>query len=106
VQHVCGVVDRLLEGAIEMGERLGGRAEAHALAEVVPAGGAEAAGVAHDAGLNRDALAGDDIAHARPYGGDDAGSLVTEDEWRLERKVAVTAVHIVVHCARRSAGCV
>ena len=57
VEDVGGVVHALLEGAVEVGEGLGGAREAHVLAEVVAALGAVAALAALDARLDRDALA-------------------------------------------------
>ena len=102
-----GVVHALLEGAVEVGEGLCAAGEAHVLAEVVAAGGAVAALAALDAGLDGDALADVEAAGAGrrrrgPNRGDHAGGLVPEHERGLERKVAVAAVEIVVHCSVRA----
>jgi hypothetical protein len=98
VEHVRGVVNEFLEGAIQVREGLGRRAEAEALAEVVTATTAVVAVVAHHASLDCDALADDAVAHARADGGDDPRRLVTEHEWRLERKVAIATVGVIVDC--------
>ena len=91
-----GVVHALLEGAVEVGEGLCAAAEAHVLAEVVAALRAEGAVVAHDASLYRDALSGDEVLDAGADGGDDASGFMAEDEGRLDDKVAVASVGVVV----------
>ena len=97
MEDVGGVGEAVLEGAVCVGEGLGGGAEAHGLAEVVAALGAEGAGVAHDAGLDGDALADDEALDAGADGGDDACGLVAEDERGLDGKVAVAPVYVVVN---------
>lgn len=94
-----GVVHALLEGAVEVRERLCAAREAHVLAEVVSALLAVAALPALDACLDRDALADVQagLRGAGPERSDDAGGLVAEDEGCLEGKVAVAAVQVVVH---------
>ena len=79
-----------------MGEGLCRAAEAHVLAEVVAALGTVGAVVAHDAGLDGDALADDEVLDTRTDGGDDASSFVAEDEGRLDDEVTVAAVGVVV----------
>lgn len=98
VEDVCGVVHVVLEGAVEVREGLRAGGEAHVFAEVVAALGAVGAVVAHDAGLDGDALADDEVLDTGPDGGDDARGLVAEDEGCLEGEVAVAAVEVVVHC--------
>ena len=97
------VVHALLEGAVEVRERLGAAREAHVLAEVVAALEAVGARAALDAGLDGDALADAEAVRGRagPECGDDAGGLVPQHERRLECEVAVAAVQVVVHCGRR-----
>lgn len=98
VEDVGGVVHTLLEGSVCVGEGLCGGAEAHVLAEVVAALCAVRAVVAHDAGLDRDTLARDEVLDTGADGGDDACGLVAEDEWCLDDEVSVTSVCVVVHC--------
>jgi hypothetical protein len=98
MQDVRRVVQNGLECAVEMGESLGGWAEAELFAEVVSATGTVRAVVAHDACLDGDALADVAIANARTDGGDDSWCFVAEDERCLEGKVTIAAVCIVVHC--------
>ena len=97
MDDVCWVVHTLLESAVEVGKGFCRGGKAHVLAEVVAAARAVVAGVAHDAGLDRDTLADDQATDARTDGSHDASRLMTEDEWCLERKVSVAAVDIVVH---------
>ena len=96
MEDVGRVVHAVLEGAVGVWECFCAAAEAHVLAEVVAALVAVAAVVAHDAGLDGDALAGDEVLHAWPDGGDDTRRLVSEYERLLHHEVAVTAVHVVV----------
>lgn len=95
------MVHALLERAVEVRERLRGAREAHVLAQVVAAARAEGAAPALDARLDRDALP--DVqagrVRARAQRGDDARGLVAQHERRLQSKVAVAAVCVVVHCA-------
>ena len=97
VEDVRRVVHARLEGAVEVGEGLGAAREAEAGAEVVAAAETVHAGAAHDAGLDRDALAHGEVGDALAHGSDDACSLVTEYEGLAQRKVAVAAVLVVVH---------
>ena len=96
MEDVCGVVHTLLESAVGVGEGLCAGAEAHVLAEVVAALCTEGAVVAHDAGLDRDALAGNEVLDTGTDGGDDASGFMAEDEGRLDDKVAVASVGVVV----------
>lgn len=96
MEDMGGVVHALLEGAVEVGEGLRATGEAHALAEVVSTLCAVVAVVAHDAGLNGDTLAGDEVLHAWTDGGDDTGGFMAEDEGSLYGEVTVSAVEIVV----------
>lgn len=54
-------------------------AEAHVLAEIIPAFGTVAAVVAHDAGLDGNSLTGNEMFHAGADGGNDACCFMTED---------------------------
>lgn len=95
---MSGVIHVCLESAVGVGKCLGAAAEAHLLAEVVPARYAVVALVAHDAGLNGDPLADHEALDPRAHCSDDTGCFVTQDEWSLQGKVAIPPVEIVVHC--------
>ena len=90
------MVHAVLQRPVEVGESLCAAAEAHAGAEVVAAGVAVLALVAHDAGLDRDALAWDEVFYARADGGDDPSGFVAEDHGGLQGEIAVPAMGIVV----------
>ena len=92
------MVHVVLKRAIEMWERLCAGGEAHVFAQVVSSLGAVGAVVAHDASLDRDALADDKVLDTWADGSDDTSGLVTEDEGCLEGKVAIAAVEVVVDC--------
>ena len=96
MENVRWMVHAVLEGAVEVREGLCAAAEAHAGAEVVAALVAVLALVAHDAGLDRDALAGHEVFYARTDCGDDPSGFVAEDHGGLQGKVAVPAMGIVV----------
>ena len=76
MDDVCGVVHAVLESAIEVGKSLCAAGKAHGLAEVVATLGAVGAVIAHDAGLNGDALADDEVLDPWSYGGDNAGGFM------------------------------
>jgi hypothetical protein len=56
MDNLGGMVDSILEGAVEMREGFRAAAEPHVGAEVVPTLDAVCAPVAHDAGFDRDSL--------------------------------------------------
>ena len=92
------MVHVVLKRAIEMWERLCAGGEAHVFAQVVSSLGAVGAVVAHDASLDRDALADDKVLDTWADGSDDTSGLVAEDKGCLESKVAIAAVEVVVDC--------
>ena len=96
VEDVCGMVHAFLKGPVEVREGFGAAGEAEVLAEVIAAALAVVAVPAHDAGLDGDALADDEVLDTRTDGGDDASSFMTEDEGRLDDEVTVAAVGVVV----------
>lgn len=90
------VVHAILEGSVRVWECFCAAAEAHVLAKVVAAFVAVVAVIAHDACFNGDALARDEVLHARPDCSDDTGRLVAEYERLLHDKITVAAVDVVV----------
>ena len=84
------MVHVVLKRAIEMWERLCTGGEAHVFAQVVSSLGAVGAVVAHDASLDRDALADDEVLDTWTDGSDDTSGLVAEDEGCLEETVGYT----------------
>jgi hypothetical protein len=91
------VVHERLEGAVGVGECFGTAAEAHLFAEVVSAGCAVVAFVAHDPCLDGHSLADRETLHSRAHCSDDTGCFVTENKWSLEGNVAIPAVEIIMH---------
>lgn len=79
-----------------MGKGLGTAGETHALAKVVAAGLAKGAMLAHDAGLDCNALAGHQVFYARAHGNYYACGLVAEDKGGLDGKVAIPPIEVVV----------
>lgn len=101
MEDVSGVVHTVLEGAVEMGEGLCAAAEAHALAEVIATLFAITTVIAHDTSLDGDSLAHHEVLDTGAYGRDDAACFVTQDQGRLQHVVAISAVHVVMHCKTR-----
>ena len=101
MEPLARVVERGLEGAVEVGGRLGGGAEAHLGAEVVPALGAvraRLAAAARDPALDRDVHP--DVERRGRAGaeiGNDAGGFVAEAHRVLEGKGTVCTLRVVVH---------
>lgn len=98
MQDMRGVIHSVLQSTVEMWECLGAAAEAHVLAEVVATFVAVAAVVAHDASLDGDSLTDDKVFDTWAYGCDDSRGFMAEDEGRLESKVSVSTMEIVVDC--------
>jgi hypothetical protein len=90
------MVYAVLERTVEMGKSLCAAAEAHACAEIVPTFFAVLALVAHDAGLDRDALTWNEVFYAWTDGGDDPSCFMAENHGSLKGKVAVPAMGIVM----------
>jgi len=67
-----GMIDPLLEGALEVRHAFGATSESHLLAQVVPAFPADAALPARDADLEGDPVANSEARHLRSDGHDDA----------------------------------
>ncbi len=97
MKNVCGVIHTVLESAVKMWECFSAAAETHVLAKVIPSLRAEGTVVAHDAGLDGDALSNDKVLHTRTDGCNNTSCLVAEDEWCLKRKVPVSTVEVVVN---------
>lgn len=55
--------------------------------------------ITHNAGLNGDSLAWYKIFDTLTDSSDDSSGFVAKDEGCLQRKVAVSAMQIIVHCA-------
>ena len=72
------MVHPLLEGTVEVGEGLRTRAEAHALAEIVPSLSAVLAVIAHHAALDSYTLTDAEVSDTGANGSDDAGGLMAE----------------------------
>ena len=88
--------DSLLEGALGVGEGLGGAAEPHLAADVVAALEAEGALAARLADLEGDLVADLEGRDARADGGHDARRLVAERQGLPHQDVAVAEVVEVV----------
>lgn len=86
----------LLEGALGMGEGLGGAAELHVAADVVAAGAAQLAALAGLADLEGDAVADAQRRDGRAHGRDQAGRLVAQRERLPHHNVPVAEVVVVV----------
>jgi hypothetical protein len=97
MKNMCGVVHRFLEGPIQVWKRLCTTTESQLFAEVITTFRTIIAVIAHDPGLDGDSLAGDEVLNRRSYGSNDTCSFVTQNEWRLESKIAVSAMEVVVH---------
>lgn len=98
MQDMCGVVEFMLEGPVQVREGFGAAAEAEGLAEIVATLGAVVARVAHDSSLDCDALAYGEAIDTFADRGDDACCFMAEDERRLKGKVAVSTMDVVVNC--------
>lgn len=83
------VVDPLLQRSLEVRKALGAAAEAHLLAEVIPAPPADAAVAARHADLEGHAVAEAEAAHLRAYGDDHARGLMAEGQGLAGAEVAV-----------------
>lgn len=97
MENVCWVIHAVLESAVEVWEGLCAAAESHVLAEVVATLGAVVAVVAHDACLYCDTLTDDKVLYSRSHRCHDASCFMTEYERRLESKVSVASVNVVMH---------
>lgn len=98
------VVDPLLQRPLKMRERLGRAAEAHTLADVVPALLAERAVLTGQTDFERDAVADPQMAHLRANTGHDAGRLVAQRHGLAHEDVAVAVVREVVQVGAAEAG--
>lgn len=96
--------DRVLQGALGVREGLGRRPERHGLADVVAALGAERAGAAGQADLERDGVAGREVGDGGADGGHGAGGFVAEGEGLADLDVAVAEVREVVQVGAAEAG--
>lgn len=107
VDEARRVGDDLLQGALGVGEGLGGTAEGHGAADVVAALAAQLARLAREADLEGDVVAGLQqvrLSHSGADGRDDAGRLVAQGQGLFDEDVAVAVVAEVVQVGTAEAG--